>query len=289
MELVVTAQADRLYVATRDGTYVGWASSGNGEHVLFDPEREAEFWQVLTEFAASRPEFEPALVGKYLRETGTPTTGPETAAPPVTPEIDLANHPAGGAASAYAAGLRRAYRMKLLMDRIQRIPNEESGWRRRAYGQAQVGRVMEGLARFGWHALHDVPVGDEGELIDHLLIGPGGVFAAQSEYLRGDRVWVSGDKFLVNGAELDCMDAARAEEDAAQQILTTAVGWRVPTWALIVCVGARSVTVVHPAPESLYVLSLRDLRKWLVKLPVMLQPDMVDLVFSAARAASTWR
>ncbi|MDQ3725872.1 MAG: NERD domain-containing protein [Actinomycetota bacterium] len=56
-------------------------------------------------------------------------------------------------------------------------------WRRGAEGEEAVGQILEELAIDGWHVLHDVTFGRGN--IDHVAIGPGGVFAIETKSHRG--------------------------------------------------------------------------------------------------------
>jgi hypothetical protein len=50
---------------------------------------------------------------------------------------------------------------------------------RGATGEEQVGGLLDGLAGRGWHAIHDVSLGRGN--VDHVLIGPGGVFTVETK------------------------------------------------------------------------------------------------------------
>ncbi len=50
---------------------------------------------------------------------------------------------------------------------------------RGATGEEQVGGLLDGLADRGWHAIHDVSLGHGN--VDHVLIGPGGVFTVETK------------------------------------------------------------------------------------------------------------
>ncbi|HEX2266057.1 MAG TPA: nuclease-related domain-containing protein, partial [Solirubrobacterales bacterium] len=52
-------------------------------------------------------------------------------------------------------------------------------WRRGAEGEEVVGQVLEGLSADGWHVLHDVSFGRGN--IDHIAVGPGGVFTVETK------------------------------------------------------------------------------------------------------------
>jgi Nuclease-related domain len=50
---------------------------------------------------------------------------------------------------------------------------------RGAKGEEQVGGLLEGLAGQGWHVVHDASLGRGN--VDHILIGPGGVFTVETK------------------------------------------------------------------------------------------------------------
>jgi hypothetical protein len=65
----------------------------------------------------------------------------------------------------------------LWLDR-RTIPAMER-WRRGASGEEHVGRILDGLARDGWLAIHDVNTGRGN--IDHILVGPAGVLSIETK------------------------------------------------------------------------------------------------------------
>jgi hypothetical protein len=56
-------------------------------------------------------------------------------------------------------------------------------WGRGASGEELVGQVLDGLRDSGWFALHDVNSGHGN--IDHVLVGPAGIFAVETKSHRG--------------------------------------------------------------------------------------------------------
>jgi Nuclease-related domain len=56
-------------------------------------------------------------------------------------------------------------------------------WGRGAAGEELVGEALDGLRECGWFALHDVQL-DRGN-IDHVLIGPAGIFTIETKSHRG--------------------------------------------------------------------------------------------------------
>lgn len=56
-------------------------------------------------------------------------------------------------------------------------------WLQGARGEESVGTVLEGLETRGWLAIHDVSLGRGN--VDHVAIGPGGIFAIETKSHRG--------------------------------------------------------------------------------------------------------
>jgi hypothetical protein len=58
-------------------------------------------------------------------------------------------------------------------------------WRRGAVGERRTARLLGPLERQGWVVLHDLAVPGSRANIDHLVIGPGGVFVIDSKQYHG--------------------------------------------------------------------------------------------------------
>jgi len=56
-------------------------------------------------------------------------------------------------------------------------------WLRGAEGEKAVGKVCTELEADGWHAIHDVSLGHGN--VDHILVGPGGIFTIETKSHRG--------------------------------------------------------------------------------------------------------
>jgi hypothetical protein len=62
---------------------------------------------------------------------------------------------------------------------------EAVAWRRGAAGERRTARLLGPLERQGWVVLHDLAVPGSRANIDHLVIGPGGIFVIDSKQYRG--------------------------------------------------------------------------------------------------------
>lgn len=59
-------------------------------------------------------------------------------------------------------------------------------WAQGAEGEEAVGRILEGLSAGGWCVIHDVAFGRGN--IDHIVVGPGGIFTIETKS-RDGKVW----------------------------------------------------------------------------------------------------
>lgn len=73
-------------------------------------------------------------------------------------------------------------------------------WRQGAEGERRTARILRPLIRDGWVLINDIQ--HRGGNIDHVLIGPAGVFVLETKNLHG-RVSVVGDKLIQSYAEGD--------------------------------------------------------------------------------------
>jgi hypothetical protein len=84
----------------------------------------------------------------------------------------------GGWAGLMAAGLV-GWRLRF------RVSQDARNWQRGARGERRTARQLDRLTRYGWVIFHDLAVPNSRANADHLLIGPAGVFLADSKNWRG--------------------------------------------------------------------------------------------------------
>lgn len=89
-------------------------------------------------------------------------------------------------------------------------PEYIAKWKRGADGEHQTEKALKGLVTLGWHAFHDRQ-GKRGNL-DHIVVGPGGVFLLDSKNLSGSITLESGGLTRqLKDAELDAFTYTRLE------------------------------------------------------------------------------
>jgi hypothetical protein len=204
----------------------------------------------------------------------------------IAPAADLAGNRPGAAARAKALEERRAAPVRSQVARVLGVHTDERAWRVGADGEEEVGRRLAKLGR-DWRVLHAVPVGEQGSDIDHVAIGPPGVFTLNTKNHRGKHVWVAERAFMVSGHRTDYLRNSRFEAQRASKLLSAACGFDIPVEPIIV-VMAEKLTV-KARPVGVHVVPRRGIVKWLKARPPTLTPEGVDEIYQQARSAATWR
>jgi hypothetical protein len=111
---------------------------------------------------------------------------------------------------------------------------EAAAWQRAAEGARHVARLLELLAKQGWGVEHDLPVrGAKGKL-NHVVIGPPGIFAIDTRHYRG---WLrlSHDGLLWHGHTflLPTLSATRSKADRLQDRIAAPDIWVSPIIAVL--------------------------------------------------------
>jgi hypothetical protein len=144
--------------------------------------------------------------------------------------------------------------------RVQRIRPRLRALRQGIEGEKAVGQFLDRLREQGYQVFHDL-IG-EGFNVDHVLIGPAGVFTIEtktwSKPLRGDaRIGYDGNTLTVAGRvpDRDPLVQAKAQANWLRALLTESTGRRIevqpvvvfPGWFVEAASGAqRSVWVLEP-------------------------------------------
>ena len=92
--------------------------------------------------------------------------------------VDQAAPALAGWAGLLAAGLV-GWRLRF------RVSQDARNWQRGARGERRTARQLDRLTRHGWVIFHDLAVPDSRANADHFIIGPAGVFLADSKNWRG--------------------------------------------------------------------------------------------------------
>ena len=301
---------DRIYV-TVDDRKLGYRDNVNGtEHPEHDGDAALLTALLATHLTAanvSTSSFDPGLAGREASAAQLDAVKDhEPATEPVrvqTPQQDLtwtdlaANVPGQAArerASQEWESRKAAMPVRAVLGRLLNVHTDERAWRIGADGEAHVGAQLEKLARKHprWRALHAVPVGERGSDIDHVVIGPAGVFTINTKHHPDAKIWVGKDQLRVNGHTQPYIRNSRFEAKRAAKTLTAACGFDVRVDALIVLFGVADIAVKTEPGEkdgsTVHVMYRRQSIRWLANQPTTLTDAQIDAVYEQARRSTTW-
>jgi Nuclease-related domain len=142
-------------------------------------------------------------------------------------------------------------------------------WSQGARGEESVGAVLDGLVGEGWLAIHDVSLGRGN--VDHVVVGPGGIFTVETKANRG--------RIRVDRIESRMLKQAYAEKKLIERV----TGMKVE--ALLVFSEAWLVGKVPSRRDGVIVLPARMLAWYLSRRkPVMSVEEARGVVERLANA-----
>jgi len=148
--------------------------------------------------------------------------------------------------------------------------------------------VGESLARLGprWSVLHAVPQGRHAD-IDHLLIGPPGIFSLGIRDLSGHRVTVAEGALRVGGSSHPFLRDAEYEVGRVERALGLLHGAPVHATGVVVIIDPKGITVVEK-PRDVSVVGSADLVPFLQALPDVLTGGDIERLGALAARPDTW-
>jgi len=143
-----------------------------------------------------------------------------------------------------------------------------------AAGRSDIGARLAQLPA-GWHVA-------EAPGLDHLVVGPGGVFAVSVEHRADASVTVDGDTFRVNGRHQRCVGDVRRRSSRLAASLAAAVGHPVPVHAVVAVSGAQRGFAIKRQPRDVTVVNRKTMTPFLHAQPPALDPAAVERIAAAA-------
>jgi hypothetical protein len=263
---------DRLYVhdAATDHR-VAVYDRITGKLNLIDEEREPEVLRALRPFlAGSLP---PPLAHQLLAEVPAP-------------DEDLTRNKPGAAVSARARELG-PHGFQRFVARLLGLRTAATSWEVGAKGERIVGARLERLKRDGWGVLASVEL-RTGSDIDHVVIGPPGVFTINTKHHKGARIRVGDHVVWVNGFEQQhYIRNSLHEASSAARRLTRACGMPVAVTPMLAFVGAVELAVISDG-SGVMVGHGEKVDRLLRSLPGVLTLREREHVLSVARSKAVW-
>jgi hypothetical protein len=282
---------DRLYVNDEAGLRIGWVDLLTGDATIEQPAQTDAFRAAVAAHHAEAA----ADVADSVDTAAKPLPAVPSPRPSAEPAwVDLAgNRPGQGVrelADAELAAMKERSRAGTFIARTFDMKTDERAWRVGAGGEETVGARLEKLVRHGWHVLHAVPVGDRGSDIDHVVIGPGGVFTVNTKTHPDGRVWVGRNSVRVNGHAVPYLRNSRFEAQRTERLLSAAVGLPVPVRpALVFLTGTLIPNVtIKTAPDDVVILDRTDIPGAFKRSSRKLTGEQVTRIYDQARRSTTW-
>jgi hypothetical protein len=202
--------------------------------------------------------------------------------------VDLPANRPGAGARAIAEQHRSEAPVRTLLARALRVHTDERAWRVGAKGEETVAKELRKLGE-PWTVVHDIPVGDRGANIDHIVIGPAGVFTVNSKWHAGKSIWVGGDTVMINGHREPYVRNARHEAKRASRLLSDALGAQVPVVGIVAVLAQDWKVKEQPTDGAVLVFRPSLARRHLQKLPMRYTEQDLEGLVRHARRSTTWQ
>ncbi|MEV6527763.1 nuclease-related domain-containing protein [Longispora sp. NPDC051575] len=278
---------DRLYITTASGSELGWVDLRTNRDGIRVPGMWPEIQAAVNRWKSENPGWSqsrparPAGISQSRQPLRRGDLGVD-----VDGDGDLAAVRAGAGVQQRADQLRPGWGIRLLSGVFGHRTADRS-WAVGAAGERAVGKKLDKLARKGkWRVLHSVQLGGGGDL-DHLLIGPLGVFCINSKHHPGGKVRVTRKGIRVGKRETSYADKAGREARRVQLALRSAgLSW-IAVQPVIVVHGHASLSGRRNS-AGVSVLASSSVWWWFRVGRARLSTATVEQVYAIARQSSTW-
>ena len=170
---------------------------------------------------------------------------------------------------------------------ISPIHRDDLSWHTGAVGERIVAGMLARLPQ-DWHVFHSLPVGTGESDIDHVVVGPGGIFTLNTKHHPGKKIWVRGHAFWVSGQHTDYLRNSEHEADRLTKIIHARFPQAPAVSPVIVVVNASDITV-KTRPARVRIETPRGITAWLAKRPTILHPEAVRMIAAMLDDPQTWR
>jgi hypothetical protein len=247
--------ADRLFVTQETGARVGSVDLQSGEVVVDDPDLEDRLRRAAQEFLR-------ADVNELVL--------------PVPARTEAALAPADQAALEAWLGNDRDTDDEL---DLAQVPAERG---------SPLRARLERLAAEGWQVVHDVPLGRQGSLVAHLLLGPGGIFTVAEHKLQGRHVRLDGRVIEIDGESVSYLRDARLEAHRTHALLVAAGCASITVRSIVVIQGELEVVGRQDPLAPTLVVPRHVVPAVFRAMPATLAPERVGALAHVARQRATW-
>jgi hypothetical protein len=156
-------------------------------------------------------------------------------------------------------GVVLLFDLVVVMGALFMTPNSITAWQTGAEGELRTGRLLEPLEREGFRILHDRKIPGSRANIDHIVIGPPGIFVVETKSLGGSLQIRGNDVFVAGRRKTRMIDEVKREALAVQTALTdelAAGGWTITP---VICVHRADLPWFRSEVAGIRIVSGKDL------------------------------
>ena len=166
------------------------------------------------------------------------------------------------------------------------LSDESVSWYLGALGEIAVGEILATLPP-EWTSFHALPIGTKGSDVDHIVIGPGGVFTINTKHHAGKRVWVGRRTVMVSGHKQPYIRNSEHEAGRVTKLLRERMPLLPAAQPVLALVSPQSLTI-KTKPEQVKVVADTGLRRWLLKRPSVLEAVELGRLAAIIDDPATW-
>jgi hypothetical protein len=148
-------------------------------------------------------------------------------------------------------------------------------WRTGAEGEVRTAEFLDPLAAEGFVILHDRRIPGSAANIDHLVIGPTGVFVIETKNIAG-RVHIDGDQVRIGGRRVPVVAEVDREVAAVVTALAPLLGSLDLTVTPLICAHRADLPWFNRRVRGIPIVSGRGLVKAIRDSPARLTAEQVD-------------
>ncbi|MEO6310574.1 MAG: nuclease-related domain-containing protein [Leifsonia sp.] len=163
---------------------------------------------------------------------------------------------------------------------------DATAWHLDAQAEITMGRILDMLPA-EWTVLHALPAGMGALDIDHLVIGPSGVFTVNTKHHHDKLVWVAKSALVIDGEAFGYIPAAEFEAQRVSAIVEERMLLPTPVQPVVAFIDPKKVTI-RERPDQVKVVDAWQLRRWLTNLAPVLSPTEQREIVSVLDDPVTW-
>ena len=179
-------------------------------------------------------------------------------------------------------GVVLLFDLVLVTSALFATPNSITAWQTGAEGELRTGRLLEPLTAEGFRILHDRKIPGSRANIDHIVIGPPGIFVVETKSLGGSLQIRGNDVFVAGRRKTGMIDEVKREALAVESALADEIaahGWTVSP---VICVHRADLPMFRSEVAGVRIVSGRDLVTRLRKADRVLSQVEVERLASHA-------